>query len=324
MNAQRADRAGVISLSCVVPCWNDAEALNRLMPGLVGVLDASVPEWEIIVVDDGSTDAIDELFRYWLHLPGFRALQLSRNFGKEAALAAGLRAARGSVVVMLDADLQHSPALIPAMIQHWRQGADMVYALRMHRKDESFAKRWGARLFYGIINFSGRVEIPAGAGDFRLMDRVVVDALLALPERIRFMKGLYAWVGFQAVAMPYEPARRICGRTHFDALRLLRISVDGITAFTNWPLRAVSFLGFLLALFGFFYGGYLCVDFFMNGHDVSGWTTIVVSLMLFMGVQLVSIGVLGEYIGRIFEEVKGRPLYIVKRELGQGLKVPAK
>jgi len=319
LKAERADRVRSPSLSCVVPCWNDAEALDRLMPSLIDVLESSGSEWEIVVVDDGSTDAIAETLQRWLQLPEVKALQLSRNFGKEAALTAGLRAARGAVVVMLDADLQHSPSLIPAMIEQWRRGADMVYALRANRDDEPLIKRWGTNLFYKIINQMARVEIPAGAGDFRLMDRAVVDALLALPERNRFMKGLYAWVGFHAVALPYEPARRVCGNTRFNKLRLLRMSLDGITAFTNWPLRLVSVMGFLLAIVGFAYGGYLCMEYFLYGHDVSGWTTIVVSLMLFMGVQLISIGVLGEYISRIFEEVKGRPLYIVKRELGRGL-----
>jgi polyisoprenyl-phosphate glycosyltransferase len=247
-------------------------------------------------------------------------LQLSRNFGKEAALTAGLQAAAGDVVILLDADLQHSPALIPAFIRHWQQGADVAYAVRRDRSDESGFKRLGTRWFYALVNAADRFEVPAGAGDFRLMDRRVVDALLALPERNRFMKGLYAWVGFTSVAVPYVPDARAHGRSHFSPWRLIRLSLDGLTAFTTWPLRAVSMLGFALALLAFVYGGYLTVSFVLYGHGVSGWTTIVVSLMLFAGIQLLSLGIVGEYVGRIFEEVKARPLYVIQRELGQGLR----
>jgi len=320
MDKERIDRAHSPALSCVVPCWNEAESLERLLPLLIDTLSVLAGDWEIILVDDGSTDDTAQRLQTWVHVPGFRVLQLSRNFGKEAALTAGLQAARGEVVVMMDADMQHPPNLIPAMIAHWKRGADMVYALRINRHDESAFKRLGTKWFYQLMNRGDRFEIPAGAGDFRLMDRAVVDALLALPERNRFMKGLYAWVGFDAIAIPYEPASRASGRSRYSLLRLIRMSLDGLTAFTNWPLRAVSAVGFLLAIMGFIYGGYLTVSYLAYGNDVSGWTTIVVSLMFFMGMQMIGIGVLGEYISRIFEEVKGRPLYIVKRDSGQELK----
>jgi len=259
------------------------------------------------------------LLARWAHNPGVVALQFSRNFGKEAALTAGLEVATGEVVVMMDADLQHSPALIPTFVDRWRAGADVAYAVRQDRSDESAFKRIGSRWFYALVNGADRFEVPSGAGDFRLMDRRVVDALLSLPERNRFMKGLYSWVGFDAVAVPYAPAPRLHGRSHFDALRLIRLSLDGLTAFTTWPLRAVSVVGFTLAVLAFLYGGYLTAVYFLYGHDVSGWTTIVVSLMLFSGIQLISLGIVGEYVGRVFEEVKSRPLYVVRRELGRGL-----
>jgi glycosyltransferase involved in cell wall biosynthesis len=320
MKTECTERTASPTLSCVIPCWNDAEPLESLLPLLIDTLNAATREWEIILVDDGSAEAAAERLRTWAKVPGFRVLQLSRNFGKEAALTAGLQAAGGEVVVMMDADRQHLPNVIPAMIAHWKRGDDMVYAMRAHRQDENVFKRIGTRWFYRLINRADRFEIPAGAGDFRLMDRRVVEVLLALPERNRFMKGLYAWVGFDSVAIPYEPAPRACGRSHYGLLRLIRMSIDGLTAFTNWPLRAVSVMGCVLAIMGFIYGGYLIVSYLMYGNDVSGWTTIVVSLMLFMGMQMIAIGVLGEYISRIFEEVKGRPLYIVKRDSGQGLK----
>lgn len=318
--AAPSDRRGVPKLSCVVPCRNEAENLARLLPALSDTLSQCTRAWEVILVDDGSTDTTPLLLSGWSRLPGFRVLQLSRNFGKEAALTAGLQAAAGDVVVMMDADLQHSPALIPIFIEHWRSGADVVYAVRESRHDESVFKRFGARCFYALVNAADRFEVPAGAGDFRLMDRNVVDALLSLPERNRFMKGLYAWVGFKAVPVPYVPEARTHGCSHFSPLRLARLSLDGLTAFTTWPLRAVSAVGFVLSMLAFLYGAYLTLTYLLFGNDVSGWTTIAVSLMLFAGIQLISLGIVGEYVGRIFEEVKARPLFVIKRETGQGLK----
>ncbi len=310
---------GVPTVSCIVPCRNEAANLAVLLPLLAETLGTCAREWEVILVDDGSTDATPLLLARWAQRPGFRVLQLSRNFGKEAALTAGLLAACGEVTVMLDADLQHPATLIPTFVDHWRAGADVVYARRDDRRSESAFKRIGTRWFYALVNAGDRFDVPAGAGDFRLMDRQVVDALNALPERNRFMKGLYSWVGFAAVAVPYVPQERAHGRSHFGALGLIRLSLDGLTAFTRWPLRAVSAAGFVLAMLAFIYGGYLTATYFVYGHPLNGWTTIVVSLMLFSGIQLISLGIVGEYVGRVFEEVKGRPLFIVKRELGQGL-----
>jgi len=274
------------------------------------------------MVDDGSTDATPSTLSRWAQTQGFRVIQLSRNFGKEAALTAGLQASAGEVVVMMDADLQHPPALIPAFVRRWQEGNDVVYASRMSRGDESWFKRHGAGWFYALINANGRFEVPADAGDFRLMDRHVVDALLSLPERNRFMKGLYAWVGFDSVGVTYVPDARAHGRSHFNPLSLIGFSLDGLTAFTTWPLRAVSAIGFVLALLSFLYGGYLTASYLLYGNVTSGWTTIVVGMMLFSGIQLLSLGIVGEYIARIFAEVKGRPLFVIKRDFGQGLKNP--
>ena len=315
-----ADRSQAPRVSCIVPCRDEAANLEHLLPTLIETLGTIAPEWELILVDDGSTDGTLMLLSAWAQRPGVRVLQLSRNFGKEAALSAGLQAAHGDVVVMMDADLQHPPALLPALFDAWRGGADVAYAVRDHRRDETTFKRVGTRWFYALLNAGDRFEVPPDAGDFRLMDRCAVDALLALPERNRFMKGLYAWVGFDAVAVPYTPQPRASGRTHFSPWRLIRFSIDGLTAFTTWPLRAVSLVGMALALLGFGYGAWLTCSYLIFGHALSGWTTIVVSLMFFIGVQMMSLGILGEYIGRIFEEVKGRPLFIVKREFGEGLR----
>jgi polyisoprenyl-phosphate glycosyltransferase len=310
---------GMPRVSCVVPCFNEADNLRRLLPELVAFLQRLFGlAWEVVLVDDGSDDTSIDVMEHWTRRANIRALQLSRNFGKEAALAAGIELASGDVVVLLDADLQHPIALIEEMVERWRKGADVVYALRRSRSEEHWTKRVGTRLFYRLINLGDRFAVPPDAGDFRLMDRNVVDALLALPERNRFMKGLYAWVGFRAEAIPYVPDERAEGRSKFGLLRLVRLSVDGLTGFTTWPLRLASIAGVVLAMMAIVYGSFLVVSYLLYGNPASGWTTIVVLLLLFAGIQMVSLGILGEYVARIFQEVKGRPLYVVRRRLGQG------
>ncbi|MBE7941049.1 MULTISPECIES: glycosyltransferase family 2 protein [Ramlibacter] len=310
---------GTPTLSCVIPCHNEAQNLELLLPRLAELLPTLSRAWEVVLVDDGSRDATAAVIARWARQPGFVGRVLSRNFGKEAAITAGLEAAAGEVVVIMDADLQHPPSLIEPMLAHWREGADVVYAVRSHRDDEAWVKRVGTGVFYRLLNAFDRFEVPEGAGDFRLMDRGAVDALLQLPERNRFMKGLYAWVGFRAVPLPYVPEARVHGRSSFSFKRLLNLSLAGLTSFTTWPLRIVSVVGLLVALVGFLYGGFLIIQYLLWGNEVSGWTTIVVTLMLFLGLQMVFLGIIGEYVGRIFEEVKGRPLYVVHRALGRGL-----
>jgi len=319
LRTSAAGRAGPASLSCIIPSHNEARNLDQLLPQLAQLLPRLATPWEVILVDDGSADHTAAVMRDWSELAGIRAIELSRNFGKEAALTAGLQAARGEVVVMMDADLQHPPALVAEMVARWRAGADVVYAQRISRADEPMVKRMGTRWFYWLINRFDRVKVPEDGGDFRLMDRKAVDALLALPERNRFMKGLYAWIGFDAVALPYAPAPRAHGQSQFGLARLLRLSLTGLTAFASWPLRVVAPMGALMALAAFVYGGYLVLEYMLYGHPLSGWTTIVVLLTFFFGAQMIFLGIMGEYLARVYEEVKGRPLYLVKRESGQGL-----
>ncbi|HTJ98647.1 MAG TPA: glycosyltransferase family 2 protein [Bordetella sp.] len=314
--SRKAD-ARDIRISCVVPGLNECENLGVLLPALMSMLGKLCTAWEVIVIDDGSTDGTAELMQEWSAIDGFRYVRLSRNFGKEAALSAGLEVATGDVVISLDADMQHPPALIPEMLARWRAGADMVYAVRSNRDSESWFKRTGSRLFYRLLSEGRGVDVPENAGDFRLMDRRVVQALNALPERTRFMKGLYAWVGFQAEALPYTPDERAHGNSHYSKRKLFRLAAAGLTAFTTWPLRMVSMIGVAFALVSFAYGCYLVVDFLLYGNAVSGWTTIVAALMFFAGINLLSLGVVGEYVGRIFDEVKGRPLYVVREQRGK-------
>jgi len=315
-NAQGRDITRA-TLSCVVPAFNEHDNLGLLLPRLQAVLAQTGANWEVIVVDDGSRDATASLMAAWACNPGFRFVQLSRNFGKEPAITAGIEAATGDVVMILDADLQHPPELLPAMLARWQAGVDMVYAVRETRDDETAGKRWGTKLFYSLLAGSRGVKVPPDAGDFRLMDRAVVDALRQLPERNRFMKGLYAWVGFDSEPITYKPAERQHGQTHYSAFKLLTLALAGLTSFTTWPLRAVSLFGFLVSICSFVYGLYIIFEYFLFSNPVSGWPTIVTILLFFSGITLISIGIVGEYIARIFEEVKGRPLYIVRRSSGR-------
>jgi glycosyltransferase involved in cell wall biosynthesis len=306
-------------ISCVVPSYNEAANIDALLSALTAQLRALVPQWEVLVVDDGSRDASPAVLARWASVPGVRWLRLSRNFGKEAALTAGIDHAAGDVVVLMDADLQHPPEMIAPMLEAWRGGADMVCAARRTRDDEGWAKRVGTWLFYRLINRPGAVEIPVDAGDFRLMDQRVVEALRALPERNRFMKGLYAWVGFRTEVLPYTPLPRHAGSSRFSLRRLAALAFTGITAFTNAPLRVWSGIGAVVALIALGFGLWIVAEHFIVGHDVPGWATLVAGLMFSAGIQLLSIGILGEYVGRIFDEVKQRPVYIVSEEHGRGL-----
>lgn len=313
---------GRASISIVVPAFNEAASLPHLLQRLQALRPTLAARSEVIVVDDGSRDATPAAMAPWLHEPGLVYVRLSRNFGKEAALSAGLERARGDAVVMLDADGQHPPELVGAMLERWAAGVDMVIAVRASRRDEPWLKRQGTRWFYRIVNAGSDVPIPPDAGDFRLLDRRVRDALVALPERNRFMKGLYAWVGFRTELLPYTPQTRRDGRSRFSLGRLAALAITGLTSFSTLPLRLWSGLGALLAFGALGYGVWIVVEHMLYGHPIPGWPTLVAGLMFFGGVQLLSIGILGEYVGRIFDEVKRRPLYVVDVEAGRGLDAP--
>jgi len=305
------------SLDVVLPAYNEAAALPALLSMLAQVLAPLSQRWRLIVVDDGSVDATPAVVQQAIAKGlSVRYLRLSRNFGKEAALTAGLAVADADRVLLMDADGQHAPELIAQMDEAWQRGADMVCAVRANRDEESLLKRLGTRLFYSVVNASSQLRIPPDAGDFRLLDRRVVAALNALPERNRFMKGLYAWVGFRTEFLPYTPRAREGGRSSFSLRRLARLALTGVTAFSNLPLRIWSGLGALAALGGLGYGCWIVVDHMIFGDQVPGWATMVVGLMFFGGIQMLSIGIIGEYVGRIFDEVKQRPVYVVAHDSG--------
>jgi glycosyltransferase involved in cell wall biosynthesis len=303
-----------------MPAYNEARNLARVVPQVLQVLMGLSDAVELIVVDDGSDDGTAETVRALARAhPQVVLLRLSRSFGKEAALTAGLDAARGDVVALMDADGQHPPALLPEMLARWRAGADVVYAVRRTREDQSRLHAGLAGLFYKFINWGNPVEIPAHAGDFRLMDRKVVQALSRLPERNRFMKGLYAWVGFQSTAIDYEPLPREDGPSRFGLRGAFQLARTGMISFSTAPLQLIAVLGIVLAVIAIGYGGWVVFQYFHEGIAVPGYATIVVGMMLLSGIQLLSLGVLAEYVSRIYDEVKRRPAYLIDQREGDGL-----
>ena len=245
-----------------------------------------------------------------------KIIHFSRNFGKEAALTAGLDVSTGDAVVLLDSDFQHPVNLLSTFYDYWQQGYDMVYGVRQCRKQESFFKRKGALLFYKMIGYSSGVAIPVDAGDFRLMSRRVVDAIGRIPERARFMKGIYAWVGFKSLGVPFQVQERYAGVSQWNYRKLTNLALAGITSFSTFPLRFMAGFGLLISVVAFLYVFYITGKTFILGSDLPGWPTIVAAIMGFSGVQLISLGILGEYIAGIFFEVKRRPLYLVKDRKG--------
>jgi glycosyltransferase involved in cell wall biosynthesis len=308
------------TVSCVLPAFNEAGNLPHVVPDILQALHGLFTAVELIIIDDGSRDDTLMVARRLSQIyPEIVVLELTRNFGKECALTAGLQAARGDVVVLMDADGQHPVTILPEMLAHWRQGLDVVYAVRRSRLDQSPLQRHLTSLFYELVNFGNRVKIPAHAGDFRLMDRTVVAALNALPERNRFMKGLYAWVGFPSIAIDYEPLLRQEGKSNFGLMGSVKLALTGFTAFSIAPLRLLALLGLVMAVLSIAYGLWVTFEFFVWGIEVPGYATIVVSTMFLSGVQMLGLGIVAEYVGRIYEEVKQRPTFLLRQRDGTGL-----
>ena len=301
-------------LSIVVPAFNEAANIAAAVAQIHHTALRIAPSHEIIVVDDGSHDHTAQIARDLCASLPLRVIRLSRNFGKEQAIMAGLHAAQGAIVATMDADLQEPVETLGTMIAHLEDGFEVAFAVRAHRRDEGHIKRLLTRAFYRLISWGSDVQIPADARDFRMMDRKVVDALCALPERNRFMKGLYGWVGFRSIAVPVELNARRAGKSKFGLRGLLKLARIGITSFTDWPLRMWTGIGFAIALSALLYGGWLAVRTLALGTDLPGWTTLAVGTFFMGGIQLVSIGVLGEYLGRVFNEVKARPGFIIAED----------
>jgi glycosyltransferase involved in cell wall biosynthesis len=309
---------GGATLSVVIPVFNEERGLEQLVARLAPVLKATGLDWEVIFVDDGSRDGTLQLIRA-LHErePRLKAIALSRNFGKEIAVAAGLRYASGEATVLMDADLQHPPEIIPELIAGWRDGNDVVYGVRRDRDADSPARRFMARVFYRVFRLISGTRLPKGAGDFRLFSRRALDAMNRLGERARFNKGLYAWIGFKTKPVMFDVPERFAGGGSRWRLRpLARFALDGVTSFSTVPLRVSTYLGLTISALAFSYALWFILKTLLFGGDPIGFPTLIVSIMVLSGVQLISLGVIGEYIGRVYDEVKARPLYLVADELG--------
>lgn len=310
----RTDAAGLLSV--VVPAFNEEEVLPEFHGRLSGVLSTMPFESEIVFVNDGSTDGTLEVMQALRAKDARIALvDLSRNFGKEIALSAGLEHAQGDAVVVIDADLQDPPEVIPELVRHWREGYDVVYAQREARAGEGAVKKMTAHAFYRVINLLTKVRIPEDTGDFRLLSRRAVDSLCELKEQHRFMKGLFAWIGYPQKAVKYKRAPRHAGKTKWNYWRLWNFALEGITSFSITPLKLASYLGLTTALIAFIFAVYVIYKTLVYGDPVRGYPSLIVIVLFLGGMQLMAIGVIGEYIGRIFNETKNRPLYFVNQYL---------
>jgi len=308
-------------LSLIAPVKDEEEAIAPFIARVSPILDGLFADgaWEILFVDDGSEDStLAAILKAHAADPRVRAVSLSRNFGKEAALTAGLDHAAGEAVIPIDVDLQDPPEVIGAMLAKWRDGYEVVYGVRTNRQSDSLPKRLTADLYYRAHNYLSSDKIPEHAGDFRLLDRSVVEIIKAMPERNRFMKGLFAWSGFKQAAVEYERAPRAVGRTKFRYWKLWTLALDGITSASTMPLRIWSYIGVVIASLTLLYAVYVVVKTILFGSDVAGYPSLMVAILFFGALQLISLGVLGEYVGRILIETKRRPLYVVRKKIGLG------
>ncbi|WP_442593334.1 glycosyltransferase family 2 protein [Parapusillimonas sp. JC17] len=305
--------AGAVKLSIIIPFLNEQEVLPHCHARLSSVLNVMGEQYEILYVDDGSSDdSVATLVNITRESTKTKIIRLSRNFGKEAAMSAGLAHASGDAVIVLDADLQDPPELIPDMVTAWKAGADIVAMRRRFRDGEGWFKRLSAYAFYRILNRLSRPAVPSDTGDFRLMSRRVVDTLLQLRERCRYMKGLYAWIGFPTTIIEYDRERRAAGKTKWNYLSLLGLAFEGITSFSTKPLRCATIIGAFAALLGGSFGFWIIFKTIFFGEDVPGYPSMIAAITLLSGIQLLTIGLLGEYVGKTYIEAKQRPVYVVR------------
>lgn len=304
-------------LSLVVPMYNEADVIPEFLERVVPIVEAVTPEYEIVCVNDGSSDGTLSLLEA-AHESDHRIkiLDLTRNFGKEVALSAGIDRASGDVVIPIDADLQDPPELIPDMVAQWRAGYEVVLAVRRDRSRDSFVRRSSARLFHRVLGRLSEVPIPADAGDFRLLDRHVVEMLRQLPERTRFMKGIFAWLGFRPAIIEYARPARASGKSKWRPWQLWNFALEGLFSFTTLPLRIWTYFGVAVACAALAYMVFIIVRTLLLGVDVPGYASLLVFLLFFSGLNMIGLGIIGEYLGRVFIEVKGRPLYLVRQAIG--------
>ncbi|MCP5134237.1 MAG: glycosyltransferase family 2 protein [Gammaproteobacteria bacterium] len=304
-------------LSIIVPMYNEEESAEFFFERIEQVLDASGIHYEIICINDGSQDrTLEQLLVQRTRNPVIKIIDLSRNFGKEAALTAGLEHCTGAAVIPIDVDLQDPPELIPHLMSKWREGYDIVYGVRATRTHDGFFKKITAQLFYKLYNVLTDIYIPHDAGDFRLLDRRVVEALKQLPEHNRFMKGLFCWVGFRQIGIPYDRPARKTGSSKWNYWRLWNFALDGITAFSTLPLRVWSYIGVIISLLAFLYATFLLLRTLIMGIDLPGYASLMVVILFLGGIQLISLGIIGEYLARLCLEAKQRPIYLTRELYG--------
>ena len=309
-----------VELSIVVPLYNEFQNLDCFFRRLFAVLQRLELTFEVICVDDGSTDnTLPGLLEYLRTQPSLKVINLSRNFGKETALTAGLDYAEGAAVVPLDADLQHPPELIEEFVEKWKKGYDVVYATCGSAQAGPLMKRATRRMFYWFLGHVAEIRIPSDTGDFRLLDRRVVDALKRFPERTRFMKGLFAWVGFKQTAVFYDAQPRHAGVSKWNYWQLWNLALEGVTSFSSFPLKVWSYLGVTVSLCAVLYAAIITIRTLALGIELPGYASLMVVILFMGGIQLITLGVLGEYLSRIYYETKGRPLYIVRESYGFNL-----
>ena len=305
-------------ISIVIPVFNEAENLDALMPRLFGLLEREGLTSEVICIDDGSRDQTwDRLVAWRARCPDLTLVGLSRNFGKEIAIAAGLDIAEGKAVILMDGDLQHPPEVIPQFLAQWRAGYDIAYGVRRNREHDGALRRAFSRAFYRVFNSISDTPITADAGDFRLMDHKVVDAIRRMRERARFMKGIYAWVGFTSVSVEFAVTERAHGKSSFSSKRLFGLAFDGILSFSTVPLQIAMYAGAVIAFASIALGTYFLVRTLLLGIDVPGFASIIISTLALSGFTMLQIGLMGLYLGRIYDEVKARPLYLVREIIGK-------
>ena len=303
---------GTNLISIVVAMHNEEPAIDAFFREVDAVLNTLAFKFEYVCVNDGSTDrTLNKLLERQARDARIRIVDLTRNFGKEAAMMAGLERARGDAVVLIDADLQDPPERIREFVVCWMQGYEVVYGVRTSRRADTATKRLTASMFYKIFNMMSEIAIPENAGDFRLLDRKAVDALLQLPERNRFTKGLYAWIGFRQIGIPFERVERVAGTSSWSYFKLFNFSIDALTSFSILPLRIASVLGGTISIVGILYAFYLVIRTLAFGIDVPGYASIMVAILFLGGFQMLGLGIVGEYIGRLYLEAKGRPIYLV-------------
>jgi glycosyltransferase involved in cell wall biosynthesis len=304
-------------ISIVVPFFNESGNIRAFFAQLVPVLERLGLTWEVVCVNDGSgDDTLELLTDQHRRNPRIKVLDLSRNFGKDAALSAGLAFASGRAVIPMDGDLQHPPEVIPELVAKWREGYEMVYGVRRNRDYQTFAGRAFSKTFYWLFEHFSDVQLPDGAGDFRLLDRKVVEALNRMPERNRFMKGMFAWVGFRQTGVKFDIKERNQGKSKWGSLNLIRFAVSGIAGFSNFPLRVWGLVGAGISLLAFAYIVFRLFRTAVYGVDIPGYESIIITTLFLGGMQLFTLGIIGDYLGRVFDEVKGRPLFIMREAMG--------